>query len=110
MPGRSRTEFPSLPSKPLATKIAGMALDQERQLDLYSPIRRQSNVEGQLVHYCKRAGVSARTVSRWSNGELPTVQFVTADKVLCNLGLLWFDIPEWADHPDAKLAFTGEKS
>jgi hypothetical protein len=91
--------FPSLPARPL-----GVAL--ERVLD------RQMNMGEQA----ERWGVSYRTMARWISGDLPEVQFNTADKVLCRLRLHWWDVwtpqstPDEEERRKVQRAFEGDES
>jgi hypothetical protein len=41
---------------------------------------------------CERAEIGTRLFDHWRDGGHPDVDFDTADRVLVNLGLLWFDV------------------
>jgi hypothetical protein len=96
-PEPTRVDDPhSLPSLPLAE-----AVDRARVSWGFSS----------MEDLCERLQVAPRTVMRWRNGDLPTVGFDLADRVLTRLDLLWFDV--WEECPgDARhhhdVATTGE--
>jgi hypothetical protein len=74
--------FSSLYSRPLAAAIDRMRV-----------ARQIPNVD----KFCTQLGVAPRTVSRWRDGELTTVNFDLADQIVSRLGLLWFDV--WQECP-----------
>jgi hypothetical protein len=99
--GRTRSDasFPSLPPRPLGRAVM-------RKLD------RGLNLENQV----KRWGVEYRTAQKWIDGTIGTVEFNTADKVLCRLGLHWWDVWTPQNTPDPEelrriqRAFEGDES
>jgi hypothetical protein len=91
-----RWAFPSLPARPL-----GLAL--ERALDPDRPVDEE----------CENLRTSSRSLREWVTGTRELVQFNTADKVLCALGLNWWEV--WNEKTcdkeqleTVRWAFTGE--
>jgi hypothetical protein len=92
-----RWAFPSLPARPL-----GLAL--ERALDPDRPVDEE----------CENLRTSSRSLREWVTGTRELVQFNTADKVLCALGLNWWEV--WNEKTvsdpqqleNVRWAFTGE--
>jgi hypothetical protein len=86
--------FPSLPSKPLADAIERMIVRRRNPFAI--PVRNRAgklrDVERESV--CRILHMSARTLGRWANGELPSVSFDMADAILRDADWLWFDVWE----------------
>jgi hypothetical protein len=89
--------FPVLPARPL-----GLAL--ERAIDPDTPVDEA----------CERFRTSSRSLREWLTGAREFVQFNTADRVLCEIGLNWFEVWNERTVPDleqldtVRRAFTGE--
>jgi hypothetical protein len=86
--------FPALPSKPLADAIDRMIVRRRNPFAIPSRDKngRVRDVERESV--CRLLHVSARTLGRWKTGEIPTVSFDFADRVLRDADWLWFDVWE----------------
>lgn len=74
-----------LPARPLAEVIA----------------RRVAATDLTVEDVCNDLGVNVRTFSAWRSGEREFVQFDVADRVLCRLGLNWFDAYDDEVFPEA---------
>jgi hypothetical protein len=62
--------------------------------------------------YAEAIGVGARRLRAWRNGEAETVTLDVADRAMCAVGLLWFEVycaDRWPDaHEKARALFEGE--
>jgi hypothetical protein len=79
---RNREVTHRLPAAPLAAVLARFVaregVDEERG--------------GGVGRVCDRAGIPDRTYFAWRTGEREHVNFDVADRVLTNLGLMWWDV------------------
>jgi hypothetical protein len=66
---------------------------------------------GQVQHICFMAKIGVHTFTEWRSKlrdpeqDDPVVRFDTADRVITNLEVAWFDV--WPDDPEAERLFTG---
>lgn len=54
-----------------------------------------------MEEVCGNLGIHARMFTAWRSGERTSVQADVADRVIQNLGLLWFDLVDEEEDPDA---------
>lgn len=91
---REFEEFPMLPARPLVAFLEA----EVRKLEA-------SGVEDPLQVVAGRCEVSPRKIYAWMTGELVSLQFDTADKILVSLNFLPWDIWDEDEYPEVMRVF-----
>lgn len=100
LPTAAGSQFPPLPSAPLAAAVERLI----RMEEAGDYVRVGLNIKGEggaplkghtaREAVCVRLGIDTRNQYAWSTGERPTIQFDVADRVLTHASWCWWDI--WA--------------
>ena len=90
MAKRDGTDARILPSMPLANAVQAVVDRRTREMNWPFVATGSQHYCSEMV--CEEAGCTSRNLRRWQAGHQPTVRLDTADTVLTNLDLLWWDV------------------